>query len=156
MGNYLGPLIYKVTASTDVAVGIAARGYNNDSILATTARLNDPRRIAADASENIFTSDDFNYRVRMVTEITGMITTVAGTGEMAAILSNKGDGGSQVSARLFNLDGIAVDADEDFYFCDSILDVVKKDAHRFHKHTNTHTCYTCFAHISNNFHSMSE
>jgi sugar lactone lactonase YvrE len=54
-------------------------GYNGDGIVSTTAQLNYPQDVAADAAGNVYIADTFNMRVREVTR--GLIVTVA---EMAA------------------------------------------------------------------------
>ena len=50
--------------------------------------------------------DSFNYRVRMVTISTGIMTTIAGTGTA----SYSGDNGPATSATLNGPTGVALDA----------------------------------------------
>jgi trimeric autotransporter adhesin len=81
-----------VTTSTGIittVAGTGAEGYSGDGGLATSAKLFRPSSIAIDASGNIFIAEYFNYRIRMVTKSTGIITTVAGNGR----LGYSGDGG---------------------------------------------------------------
>ena len=63
--------------STFAGTGIA--GYSGDGGLATKANLNQPYRVAADKSGNVFIADTGNSRVRKV-DSQGTITTVAGNG----------------------------------------------------------------------------
>ena len=75
--------IRKVTVSTGVITTVAGNGAGfviNDNVAARSASLNMPRDVAVDASDNIFIADTGNGRIRKVTASTGMITTIAGTG----------------------------------------------------------------------------
>ncbi len=76
--------------------GIGPWGYNGDGIPATAAKLNDVPRIAIDACGNLYLGDSRNNRVRKVDAVTGIITTVAGTG----VLGYNGDGIPATSAQL--------------------------------------------------------
>src|SRR5262249_54815095 len=67
---------------------------DNGSALA--AFLNEPRRVAVDASGNLFIVDTFNLRIRRVDANTGIITTVAGDGGYGP----QGDGGLATRAGL--------------------------------------------------------
>jgi hypothetical protein len=61
--------------------GITSSGWSGDGGPATAARLDLPDAVAVDLAGNIFITDRHNSRVRKVTAATGVITTVAGTGE---------------------------------------------------------------------------
>ena len=61
--------------------GNGLKGYNGDDIIATTARLNYPEGVAVDGSGDIYIADHFNNRIRKVSSSTGIISTVAGTGD---------------------------------------------------------------------------
>ena len=69
--------------------GIGASDFGGDGGPATEASLNAPRGIALDASGNLFIADASNHRIRRVDAVTGVITTIAGTGEEGF----SGDGG---------------------------------------------------------------
>ena len=137
-GSESDPCVFKVTVSTGIISVVAGTGplfdgnagYNGDEILATKAQLNRPERVAFDASDNMFISDDSNYRIRRVSASTGIITTVAGTGEMDwqgfGRSAYDGDGGSAISMSTYGSKGLAVAASGDFYFCNALYDVVKK------------------------------
>lgn len=62
------------TVST--VAGTGARGFSGDAGPATSALLNFPSGVAADASGNIYVADSHNHRVRKV-DPAGVITTVA-------------------------------------------------------------------------------
>ena len=75
--------IRKVTASTGVMTTIAGNGtggYSGDNAPATSAQLRNPTDVAVDAAGNVYIADQDNHRVRKVAALTGIMTTVAGTG----------------------------------------------------------------------------
>ena len=78
--------IRKISVSTGVITTVAGNGapipsnFINDNVAATSTSLDMPRDVAVDASGNIFVADTGNGRIRKVTASTGMITTIAGTG----------------------------------------------------------------------------
>ncbi len=69
-----------VTGIITTVAGAGQRGYNGDYQLATLVKINSPYHIALDTLGNLFIADDGNHRVRRVDANTGIITTVAGTG----------------------------------------------------------------------------
>ncbi len=69
--------------------------------------------IAVGADGNVYFTDVYNQRVRMV-DTSGIITTIAGTGRAGF----SGDGGPATEARLNNPSGIAVDAKGRIYLAD--------------------------------------
>lgn len=85
--------------------GTGSFGYSGDGGLALTAQLNQPGQVALDANGNLFISDQSNRRVRRVDGLTGIITTVAGTGANGYT----GDGGPATDAKLTPPSGLAVD-----------------------------------------------
>ncbi len=56
------------------------QGYNGDGIAANTAALNTPGGIAVDANDDLYIADSLNHRVRKVDHLTGLISTVLGSG----------------------------------------------------------------------------
>ena len=54
----------------------------------------------------MYIADGENHRIRKVTVSTGIITTIAGTGDY----SYSGDGGAATSATLYSPTGVALDA----------------------------------------------
>lgn len=81
--------------SIRVIAGNGLATYSGDGELATNASLWQPSGLAYDASGNLFIADTFNHRIRRVST-TGIITTVAGSGDCAF----SGDNGRATDARL--------------------------------------------------------
>ena len=77
--------IREISASTgdiNTVAGDGTAGYAGDGGAATSAELYTPGGVAMDSSGNIYIADTFNYRIRKVTVSTGIITTVAGNGDV--------------------------------------------------------------------------
>jgi len=106
----------------NIATGIVERfagtrraGYNGDGIKATSANINGCIALCIDTTaNNIFLSDEFNYRVRRVDLGTDTITTYAGTG----VRGYSGDGGPATAAKLSRILGICVDRHHNLYIGD--------------------------------------
>ncbi|HUI57792.1 MAG TPA: protease pro-enzyme activation domain-containing protein [Bryobacteraceae bacterium] len=79
--------------------------FGGDGGQATNANLYDPTGVALDSAGNLYITDYYNNRVRMVSAV-GIITTVAGNGGSGL----SGDGGPATSATLQYPWGISVDA----------------------------------------------
>lgn len=80
---------------------------------ARRARLNFPSAVAVDRFGNLYIADTMNHRVRRVDATTGVITTIAGTGQARY----SGDGGPADLAALNEPTGLAV-RDEALYIAD--------------------------------------
>ena len=85
--------------------GTGAQGFSGDGGPATQAVMNNPTADAVDASGNLYVSDQFNHRIRMIDAKSGTITTVAGNGNGAF----GGDGGPATSASLYYPGEIVLD-----------------------------------------------
>ncbi len=101
--------------------GTWTRGYNGDDRAATSAQLNYPYGVAADAAGNIYIADTVNRRIRKV-DAAGMITTVAGTGTRGY----GGDGGRAAAAHLDTPYGVATDRSGNIYIADTNNHRVRK------------------------------
>ena len=71
--------IEKGTIQTVIGTGEA--GYSGDGGPAVNATLREPFMCAFDRQGNLFLSEARNHTVRRIDQNTGVITTVAGTGE---------------------------------------------------------------------------
>jgi trimeric autotransporter adhesin len=113
--NYRIRMVTKSTGIISTVAGTGSYGYSGDGGQATSAALNSPYGVAVDASGNIYIADTYNYRIRIVTKSTGIISTVAGTGSYGY----SGDGGQATSAALRSPYGVAVDASGNIYIADT-------------------------------------
>jgi sugar lactone lactonase YvrE len=117
IADFFNCRIRKVTFSTGLISTVAGNGtcaYSGNNVLATSAELYHPNRVALDAAGNIYLSDAGDYRVRKVTVSTGMISNVAGNGTYGF----SGDNGLATSAELYFPDGLAVDSAGNIYIAD--------------------------------------
>ncbi len=104
----------KATGTISTVAGNGGRGYSGDGGLANETSLNNPIGVAVDSSGDVYIADTGNSRIRKVDQITGKISTVAGTGRQGY----SGDGGPATSAQLTIPFEIAVDASGNLYFAD--------------------------------------
>ncbi len=114
--------IDKITGLISTIVGTGVAGFNGDGILATTAQIMHPEEIAFDEFGNVIFFDDENYRFRMVTTTTGIISTIAGTG----VSGYTGDGGLATSAEIGDCEGLDVDTCGNIYFSDGNANNIRK------------------------------
>jgi sugar lactone lactonase YvrE len=109
------------TGTVTVVAGIGGRGFSGDGGLATAASLGFPTALAFDGVGNLFIADTGNDRVRRVDVVTGVITTVAGSGTLGTC----GDGGSAVAACLFDISGIALNVAGDLFIADDSAQLIR-------------------------------
>lgn len=105
--------------------GTNTAGYSGDGGSATAAELDHPSAVAVDRAGNVYISDTYNNRVRMIST-NGKINTVAGTGTAGY----SGDGGPAIAAALATPQGIALDGSGTLYIADSLnhrIRAVKSD-----------------------------
>ena len=88
--------------------------YGGDGGPALNARLNFPNAVAVDREGNIYIADTMNHRVRVVEVATGLISTLAGTGQ--AWFS--GDGGPAHQAALNEPAALIIDENNRLYIAD--------------------------------------
>lgn len=96
-------------------------GYSGDGGPATSAKLNQPSGVAADAAGNLYIADTKNQRIRKVSA-SGTITTVVGTGTGGYL----GDGGTATSAQLYYPTAVAVGAAGILYIADTSNNRIRK------------------------------
>jgi sugar lactone lactonase YvrE len=128
-----GSRIYEVDHATGqilVVAGTGVNGYSGDGGPATEADLSLPGGIALAPNGDLYVVDEL--RIRKISAATGIITTVAGTGQVG----DTGNGGPAVRADLdlvtgpagtLGLDGpIAVGPNGDLYIADGGNDEVRR------------------------------
>ena len=102
------------TGLIKAVAGNGRPGYSGDGGPATEAALNQPYEIRFDRGGNMFFVEMRNHIVRRVDRNTGIITTVAGTGEAGF----SGDGGPATNARLSSPHSITFDRKDRLLICD--------------------------------------
>lgn len=88
----------------ETIAGSGHKGFSGDGGPALKAELDEPYGIKLDDEENLYIVDRLNFRIRRVDSKTGVITTVAGTGEP----KYSGDGGPATRAGLIEPNGVAL------------------------------------------------
>ncbi len=87
--------IQKLTPAGVVSIiaGNGTAGAGGDGQLASSpaVQLNHPIATTVDAKGNIYIADEYNYKVRKIDALTGIITTVAGNGTGGYAAANAGD-----------------------------------------------------------------
>lgn len=120
--------IRHVDASTGIISTIAGTGAPSPSVPgpggdggpATSASFGNPIGVAIDHAGNVYFSAD--NRVRRIDAITGIVTTVAGTGA----LSYSGDGGPAIAATFFVCAGLAFDGGGNLHVVDAGNRVIRR------------------------------
>lgn len=109
-------VVRRVTGGTITTIaglgGLA--GYSGDGGPAANAQLYNPYAVAVDPAGNVFIAEYTNCRIREINAVTGIITTVAGTGGCGFT----GDG-LATSTAINGPQGIAVDANDNLFIGDS-------------------------------------
>ena len=95
--------------------GTAPRSrYSGDGGPSTKARLNFPTAVVVDRQGNVYIADTMNHRVRLVEAGTGIMTTLAGTGQPRY----SGDGGPAAAAGLNEPAALALNGQGTLYVAD--------------------------------------
>jgi len=101
--------------------GNGIEGFSGDGGFATDAELDHPTGVAVDKDGNIYIADRMNDRIRRVDNITGYITTVAGSES-----GYSGDGGLSVNAKLNSPTSLTCDSSGNLYIADTGNNVIRK------------------------------
>jgi sugar lactone lactonase YvrE len=113
--------IRRVDAAGGVITTVAGngeKGFSGDGGPATEAALNEPYGVVVDHAGNLYIADRLNRRVRRIDGASGIITTLAGTGEAAY----GGDGGPPEAASLVEPNGLAFGLMEGQLFITDVAD----------------------------------
>ena len=112
-----GNMVYRIDAAGHTfhhIAGTGEKGYSGDGGPARLAKLSGPKGIAWAPDDSLYIADTESHTIRRIDLKTGMIQTVAGTGE-------RGDGpdGSPLACRLSRPHGIFAGPDGVIYIGDS-------------------------------------
>ena len=97
-----------------VVAGNGTKGYSGDGGPATKAELNEPYEVRFDRAGNMFFVEMKNHIIRRVDAKTGIISTVAGTGQQGY----SGDGGPAIKATFNVPHSIALDGKGGIFVAD--------------------------------------
>ena len=114
LGNQRIRRLDLVTKAVTTIAGTGERGYSGDGGLAAQAALNMPHELCFDRAGDLYIVERDNHTVRKVDATTGIITTVAGTGQPGF----GGDGGPAARAQLNMPHSIAFNVQGDLLICD--------------------------------------
>ncbi len=106
---------------TTVAGICANSGSDGDGGLATAARLNYPHAVTIDEAGNLYIADRNNNRIRKVDANTGIISTLAGTGNTGY----SGNGGAATNADINFPKGLSVDKAGNVFITESYNNMVR-------------------------------
>jgi hypothetical protein len=106
----------------ETVAGTGKAGYAGDGGKAADALLRQPFHCDLDAAGNLFIAEAENHCIRRVDAKTGIITTVAGSGEKGYA----GDGGKATRAKMNEPYAIVVDGNGDLYIVDRLNAVIRK------------------------------
>ena len=102
------------TGTITTVAGTGERGYSGDGGPATDAAMNMPHELCFDPDGNVYVVERDSHAIRKIERDSGIITTVAGTGEAGF----SGDGGPATEAQLRQPHSIAFDTNGDLLICD--------------------------------------
>ncbi len=103
------------TGIITTVAGKGETGFSGDNGPATEATFFNPFSIDFDTAGNLYLTDTNNNRIRKVDAVTGIITTIAGTGTTGTT----GDNGLAINATMTSPSNIAIDANNHLFFTDS-------------------------------------
>jgi cysteine-rich repeat protein len=101
--------------------GTGETGFTSNGSSALSAPLLATSDVTFDSVGNLYFAESSTHRIRRVDAITGVITTIAGTG----VLGTSGDGGPALMAQLTNPTGV-LRVGTDLYISDSVAMTVRK------------------------------
>jgi sugar lactone lactonase YvrE len=127
-------VIRRISADRTTIITIAGipgyGGFSGDNGPAASAELYHPVGLAVDANATaLYIADMGNHRIRKIDLLTGIITTVAGTGTPSvnsATSEGVGDGLPATQASLYFPHDVAIDAYGNLYIADSANNRIRK------------------------------
>ena len=104
------------------AAGTGQPGYSGDGGPAANAMMREPFMCAFDRDGNLFICEATNHIVRKIDAATGVISTIAGTGEAGY----SGDNGPATQATMREPYSLAITDDGDLYIVDRLNAAIRK------------------------------
>ena len=122
--EYTGQRIRRIGKDGTITTiaGTGQVGFTGDGGPALEATFNKPHELRFDSVGDLYIVDMVNHAVRKIDMKTGMITTIAGTGEPGY----GGDGGPAVKAQFKQPHSIQFGPEGDLYICDIGNHVIRK------------------------------
>ena len=122
--EYTGQRIRRIGKDGTITTiaGNGQEGFTGDGGPALKATFNKPHELRFDAAGDLYIVDMVNHAVRKIDMKTGMITTIAGTGQPGY----GGDGGPAVKAQFKQPHSIQFGPEGDLYICDIGNHVIRK------------------------------
>lgn len=108
--------------TTIAGLGEQRGGFSGDGGPAILARLSNPFSVAIDKFNNIFIADRSNHRIRRIDAVSGIITTVVGTGQDGF----NGDGISPIESMLDTPIDIVFDNKDNLLIADAGTNRIRK------------------------------
>jgi sugar lactone lactonase YvrE len=113
--------VVRPSGQVEFFAGSGSTGFTGDGGPALLASLNWPSAIAVDSAGNVYISDTNNGRIRRVSASTGIITTIAGTGNAAY----NGEGLPALQSNIAAPGALFIRADGSLLFSDRGLNRVR-------------------------------
>lgn len=110
------------TGVITMVAGDGSKGYAGDGDAAVVAKMNEPYEVRFDSNGFLYIVERLNHVVRRVDSRTGLISTVAGTGQEGF----GGDGGPAIKAQMKQPHSIALDREGNLYICDIANQRIRK------------------------------
>lgn len=117
--------VRRVDSQTGIISTIAGTGqakFFGDNGPAEKAALNEPVALALDGKGSLYIADQSNNRIRKLDLSSGIISTIAGTGESGY----NGDGSSGLETAFAGPSGLVVDPDGTLYIADTFSSRIRK------------------------------
>jgi streptogramin lyase len=114
IGSHVIRRIDRKTGAMSTFAGTGEKGNSGDGGPANKAQLNEPYEVVFDRAGNLFFTDMQVHSIRRLDRKTGLISTIAGTGQPGF----SGDGGPATQAQLRQPHSIALAPDGGLLICD--------------------------------------
>ena|GEM_PF-6706544 len=121
LGNHVIRMVNRTTGLISTFAGTGVKGFSGDNGPAVQAQLYSPNGLTFDGNGNLLVADQDAQVVRKISP-GGIITTIAGTGEVGY----SGDNGPATQAKLSIPTDVRVDAQGNIYIADSWNNLVRK------------------------------